>query len=314
MKILVLGASGFIGRRLIAKLSEVTGMEIIAASRSASTSAIKNCQTIDIDILNTQQLTAALAGVDAVVNGVLGNAISIRKGAQSLAKACQDQGVKTLVHLSSMAVYGSTIGTVTEDAPMKNDIGWYGHAKCDAELTLDSLSETGCRVVILRPGCVYSSSGDQWVGRIERLLKTKRIGDIGAAGDGFSNLVHVDDVVQAIIGALTKPSVQGKYNLSNPDSPDWNGYFATLAVQRGYTPVRRISSIQLKLDSLFISVGLKIVGILASKLKVKLNSLPDPLPPSLLRLWGQDIRLNSSRAATDLITQWTSLESGLMEE
>lgn len=311
MKVLVLGATGFIGTHLMSRLAATPGITPLAASRRASQSRQGSWQTVAVDTLNTQSLVQALTGVDAVVNCVAGDARTIAEGARLLAEACMQAKVKTVVHLSSMAVYGNAIGPVTELAPLSKDAGWYGEAKCDAEASLSKLNGADHRVVILRPGCVYGPDSEQWTGRIARLLKAGRIGDLGAAGDGYSNLVHVEDVAAAVVGALTRPQAQGCYNLSSPDSPSWNTYFTELAKQLGYTPVKRISGRQLKLDAKLVSIALKVLEIVASKLKLNPRLVPDPLPPSLVRLWGQDIQLDSSRASRDLIEQWTPLSEGV---
>ena len=311
MKVLVLGATGFIGSRLMATLAATPGIEPVAASRRASASASGKWQTVSLDTMNAQSLAQGLAGMDAVVNCVAGDAATIRTGASLLAEACRQAGVKTVVHLSSMAVYGSALGPVTEQTPLSKDAGWYGEAKCEAEASLLGLADVAHRVVVLRPGCVYGPGSEQWVGRIARLLKARRIGDLGAAGDGYSNLVHVDDVAQAVVGGLLNAQAQGSYNLSSPDSPCWNDYFVLLAKQLGYTPVRRVSGRQLKLDAKLVSIGLKVLEIAATKLKLNPRLVPDPLPPSLVRLWGQDIQLDSSRASADLITHWTPLDAGV---
>lgn len=311
IKVLVLGATGFIGHKVMEQLHATQGIQPIAASRQATSVRTPPWPTISVNTLDVKQMTQALQGVDAVVNCVAGDANTIREGARILAQACQQQQVPTIVHLSSMAVYGSSIGPILESAPLRRDGGWYGEAKCDAEEILAGLDNQACRVVILRPGCVYGPGSDQWVGRIARLLKSRRIGDLGAAGDGFSNLVHVNDVVQAVAHAVQRPHARGAYNLSCPDAPDWNGYFVALARGLQFTPVKRITRRQLKLDAKVLSIGLKVLEILVSKLKLKSVHIPDPIPPSLSRLWTQDIRLNSDKANTQLIDNWTSLKQGI---
>src|SRR5206468_2109085 len=77
--------------------------------------------------------------------------------------------------------------------------GWYGRAKGEAE---DILAGYEGGTVRVRPGCVGGAGSELWVGCVGRLLKSGRLGDLGAAGDGWSDLVAVDDVCTAIIASL----------------------------------------------------------------------------------------------------------------
>ena len=95
-------------------------------------------------------------------------------------------------------------------------------AKCEAEAHMLTYARAGGTVVMLRPGCVWGPGSDLWVGRIGRLLRSRRLGDLGAAGDGWTNLVHVDDVCKAAVAALGLVQPRGEirtYNLAAPDSP-----------------------------------------------------------------------------------------------
>ena len=64
----------------------------------------------------------------------------------------------------------------------------------------------GGDAVILRPTCVFGPGSTQWTTRIARLLKARRIGDLGSAGDGGCNLAFIDDVVAAVLAALDASS------------------------------------------------------------------------------------------------------------
>jgi nucleoside-diphosphate-sugar epimerase len=110
----------------------------------------------------------------------------------------------------------------------------------------------------------------------------------------------VDDVVKAIHFGLQLPLNAGNiqhYNLAAPDSPRWNQYFIDLAQAIGATPVKRIHPMQLKLDSKVFSPAIKISQKLLSKVGQRglANRLPEPLPPSLVRLFKQQIFLDAQK-------------------
>jgi nucleoside-diphosphate-sugar epimerase len=221
-----------------------------------------------------------------------------------LADAAQASGRPRIVHLSSMSVYGALEGEVTEASPRDPSIGWYARAKCEAE---DILADYEGGVVMLRPGCVWGPESELWVGRIGRMLRAHRLGDLGAAGDGWSNLVAVEDVCTAIVASLriaATPGLPRVFNLAAPDSPRWNDYFVDLALAVGATPVRRISARRLKLDANLFGPPLKIPEKLT-------RALPDPLPPNLLGVFERQLHLRSDLAERELGIAWTPYENVL---
>ena len=313
MKVLVLGGSGYVGSRLCAMLRESSWATPVSGSSRRQAPGVEN---VRVDTRDAASLAQALQGVDAVVNCVAGNALSIAQGARALAQACVTAGCAQLVHLSSMAVYGLLEGVVREEAPLDPSLGWYARAKCEAESHMASFARAGGSVVSLRPGCVWGAGSELWVGRIARLLRAGRLGDLGAAGDGWSNLVHVDDVCAAVLAALRVEQARGQirtYNLAAPDSPRWNEYFVDLALAIGATPVRRISPMQLRTDAYVAGPPLKIAQTLLARAGLPAHAVPDPLPPGLLGLWERHLHLDSQSAERELGLAWTPYADALKD-
>ncbi|MES2978493.1 MAG: NAD(P)-dependent oxidoreductase [Pseudomonadota bacterium] len=311
MKILVLGGSGHIGQRLLQVLSATSWANARGASRSAPANG---ADSLRLDSLRGEELRGALKGFDAVVNCVAGDAGSIAEGARVLTEAALLAGRPRIIHLSTQSVYGLREGRVDENTPLDPSLGWYGKAKCQAESHMHAYAERGGEVITLRPGCVYGPGSELWVGRVGRWLRAGRLGDLGVAGDGWSNLVHVDDVCQAVALSLQMPVAPGNFpifNLAAPDSPRWNGYFVDLAMLIGATPVRRLGQRQLKLDAWLAGPPLKIAEKLFKRAGIGGIHLPDALPPGLLGLWSQHIQLDAQNASGSLGVAWTPYTSGL---
>jgi nucleoside-diphosphate-sugar epimerase len=314
MKVLVLGGSGYIGSRLCALLADSGWATPVSASaRGKGTSGV---QSLQVDTTDAASVSRALQGMDAVVNCVAGSGRAIAEGARVLAAACAKAGYPRIVHLSSMAVYGAREGAVRERSPVDPSLGWYARAKCEAEQHVTSYADAGGTAVILRPGCVWGPGSELWVGRIGRYLHARRLGDLGADGDGWSNLVHVDDVCGAIAAALRMPLAARQtrtYNLAAPDSPRWNEYFVDLALAIGATPVQRISTTRLKIDAWVGGPALKLAQTALSRAGRSPRNLPDPLPPGLLGLWHRHLRLECETAQRELDVRWTPYPDALRQ-
>ncbi len=310
MKVLVLGGSGHIGTRLIDKLL-TAGIDTVSASRG-NKALVGPVNHLQIDSCDLVAMKQALKDIDAVINCVAGDAKSIALGAEVLTQAALANNNPQIIHLSTMAVYGRFEGVATEQTPLDPSLGWYAAAKCQAENHIQRYVEHGCCAVILRPGCVSGPGSQLWVGRIGRWLQAGRLGDLGEQGDGWSNLVHVDDVCHAIINSLLAHSDFGKcpiYNLSGAGSPRWNQYFVDLALAIQATPVTRIGRPQLLLDAYLAGPPLKLLEKSVAKLHLTGVHLADPLPPALVKFFGQQIQLDGSLAQQQLKLSYTDYQT-----
>jgi len=311
-RVLVLGASGFIGGRVVKMLSESEWATPISASRRMIQSAgSESPEKIRVDATDPRQLAACLRGIDGVVNCITGNNETIIGNARALFTVVAGMPQRPrVVHLSSLAVYGSAEGSVDESAARGERLTGYGLAKFEAERLA---TRAALPVVILRPGIVYGPGSTQWSGRIARLLRARRLGDLGRAGDGLCNLVYVDDVASAIVRALRTPNLDGRvFNLSLPSPPTWNDYFLRFAKFLGAVPVRRITARRLRIESKVLAPPQKIAEIIVSKISPSLaRLLPEPIPPSLIRLFAQEIRMQVDAAESALGLAWMDLDEGL---
>lgn len=310
-RILVLGASGFIGKRLFEALAASDWVTPIAASRRLPTAvAIDQPSTLQLDATDANQVRRAMEGVAGVVNCVAGDPATIVKSARALfSEAAKMRERPRIVHLSSLAVYGSAVGDVDEPTQPNSALSTYG----PAELQAERLATPDLSLVVLRPGIVYGPGSEQWSGRIADLLYAHRLGDLGKAGDGYANLVYIDDVLEAILRALRLPSVEGRiFNLSLPQPPTWNDYLVSYARTLGAVPVARITRRSLELEAKLLAPPLRIAEVLAGKLAPQLrHRLPQAIPPTLVQLFGQEIKMNVRSAEETLGIGWTALEEGL---
>lgn len=309
LRVLILGANGFIGCHLLEALAGSDWVTPIAAGRRVAGPG-GGPQYVRVDATDEAQLNRALANVTAVINCVAGSAETMIAVTRALLAAAGRQSTPPrLLHMSSMAVYGPATGLITESAPMLATDP-YGRAKAACETLLEKWPSA----VVCRPGIVYGPRGPQWTVRIARWLRSRRLGDLGAAGDGICNLVYVGDVVHALTQALRTPALDGRvFNLAMPDPPTWNEYLIAFARALRAVPVARIGARRLKLETKLLAPPLKIAELLGGRLGLGAGVLPEAIPPSLLRLFRQDIRLDATRAQRSLQLQWTTLAEGLTQ-
>jgi nucleoside-diphosphate-sugar epimerase len=251
---------------------------------------------------------ADLAGIHSVFNGTMGRPDAILKQAQALYGALERIGSEArVVHLSSMTVYGTRSGEVVETDPLRSDLGAYGAA----QVTAESLAVRYPRSVILRPGCEYGPGCPQWSEHIAHLLRSHRLGDLGAAGDGVCNLLFVDDLLEAILKSLNAPGIDGaRFNLAMRSPPTWNEYFIRFARALGAVPVSRIGARRLRIEARLAAPPLKLLEMMQRRLGGA-SAIPPAITPSLLNLCGQNITLLSGKAEEALELAWTPLHEGL---
>jgi nucleoside-diphosphate-sugar epimerase len=310
-RVLVLGADGFIGGQVAAQLASCPGAVPVVAVPRALASGPGGVEQRIVDVQSSASLSDALADISGVVNALEGDADTLVGCARALAAAAaRAAAAPRIVHVSSMSVYGNASGWVDESAPLRADLGPYSAAKVRAEAAAAAYPHT----VIIRPSGEFGPRGELWTVRIARLLQAHRLGDLGAAGDGFCNLVHVGDVARTVLGALAEPRAEGAaFNVSTPAPLTWNEFLIKFGAALGAVPVRRITQRRLRLETKLFAPPLKVAEIVSRALKLDASRLAPPIPPSLLRLMSQEIRLDTTRARAQFNLEFKDLDSMIEE-
>jgi nucleoside-diphosphate-sugar epimerase len=238
---LVTGAGGFIGGRLVEALQQLEGRTPVAGLRRWSTAARIGRYPIDpvqCDIMEPAQLAAVMQEVDGVIHGAVGNRTVTVEGTRNVLQAALDAGVRKVVHLSTVDVYGRATGPVDEEYGFRETGREYGDSKIEAEKVCAEYVERGLDVVILRPTIVYGPFSDLWTVEPAQRLATGSWLLPREACQGTCNLVHVDDLVRASILALDAEGCAGRaYNVNGPDRPTWQEYVEALNAALGLPPL-----------------------------------------------------------------------------
>jgi nucleoside-diphosphate-sugar epimerase len=260
---------------------------------------------VSCDLASEAVLTEVLAGADTVVNCVAGDAEAMLRSARALFAVAGTLGGR-VVQLSTMAAYGSATGPISEDSPLLGDVDAYAAARAQVDRMAAQYG-----AVILRPGIIYGPGSVRWSGQMGRLLCTHRLGDLGVLGDGDCNLLFIDDLLNALLKVVQQPDcLQGAVNLCGVERLTWNDYFIRYARALRAVPVRRITARRLKLETKLFAPPLKIASLLVGSAR---RHLPELISPSMLRVFTQDIQLQTRKASETLQLSWTDLDSGLQQ-
>lgn len=175
MKILVTGASGFVGRYLVNDLSKTD--EVIACVREKSSLLPSSVQQIvdnnffDIAIPKDTDVIVHLAGIAHNKNNSVDEFKKINvDGTLELARKALQTNVKQFIFISSIGVNGnSTYGKAFTEQDIPNPTNDYTKSKYEAEKALAKLFEnTHIDLVIIRPPLIYAHDAP---GNFASLLK-----------------------------------------------------------------------------------------------------------------------------------------------
>jgi nucleoside-diphosphate-sugar epimerase len=230
-RVLITGASGFIGSRLCEKFTLQYGLRYRALvhnfSRAARIARLGSDMAAG-DLSDPAGLDAALSGCDAVVHLAY---VEEKNVEEKLLAACRRARIKRFIHISSMAVHGPRPGPECaheETATIRHYKQTYSDAKARAEKTVQQAIARGLSGVILRPTIVYGPYGPFVV----RVIERAREGAITLIddGSGVCNAVYVDDVCDAIHAALHTEKGLGKAFFINGDrAVAWRDFNLTFA-------------------------------------------------------------------------------------
>jgi len=222
VKVLVTGAGGFLGRRVVAALA-AAGHEVRAMVRpgrdARSLGFAPGVEIAVADLRHATDLDRALDGIDAVVHlaAAMSGSDAIRfsdtvVGTERLFDAMAKASARRVVLCSSFSVYDWTLarGDVDESLPLRErpyECGGYASAKVWQErLARRRASEHGWELTILRPGFVWGAGNecpDDTYGR--------SVGDAHLVFGPLRRpaLVHVDNCADCVRAALDSPESAG---------------------------------------------------------------------------------------------------------
>lgn len=230
--VLVTGADGFIGQRLMGALAR-SGFEVRGAVRGSvagnGISRLQGQSLVAIGNLDAQpRWDSALSSVDCVVH-LAARAHVMREHAadplsafrsvnteptRQLVAAARARSVKQFIYISSAGTLGTESGVQAfDDSTPSNPVGPYAISKLEAEESAQRVCGT-MPLLILRPPLVY---GPENKGNFLRLLRLLSSGiPLPLAGvTARRSLIFIDNLTAAIVNAVSRGPSEGRYLVSD---------------------------------------------------------------------------------------------------
>ena len=245
MRIAVTGATGFIGRHLVRRLLR-DGHDVTVLSRdpASAVDVPAACHVARWDPAAGVAGATAIAGAEAVVH-LAGESVAGGRWTEARKRAIRDSRVagsralvealaalpadrrpRTLVAASAIGLYGDRGDEALDEAAPRGS-GFLADVCAAWEAETAAAADAGLRTVIVRIGIVLGRDG----GALQTMLPLFRLGAAGRLGSGrqWMSWIHVDDLVELFVLALTDASVAGVLNGVAPDAVTNAAFTRTLA-------------------------------------------------------------------------------------
>lgn len=254
MKVLVTGATGFIGLE-VAKLLSENGVKprLLVRRRERGTLLSRlDAEIVQGDLESYKSLLRATDGVDAVIHlaarATFENYRQLKKtnvdGSVDLMHASIESGVKNFIFSSSMLVYSSSDEFIDKDTIARPTVD-YGKAKLETEHKLQKLAEkANINFLSMRLPHVYGPQDLMF----NQLKKNYFI--LPNTGENLFSHLHVEDCGRLIVKAA-ESKINGIYPVADESPRSWNEFFFILDE---YYPSFKLIKIPERLSLLFMNI------------------------------------------------------------
>ncbi len=227
MTVMVTGATGFLGRRVVQALLD-RGKDVRCLVRSPGAEAMFDQDRVDVhygSVTDPASLRAAFYDLDEVVHLVAvirerGGATFIRinvEGTRNVLKAAEEAGVQRFVHLSAIGAQ--------ENPGMR-----YLYSKWVAEQLVFS---SDIPYTILRPSLLFGE-GDEFMNALAGLIRTTPLVPVIGNGKNEFQPVSVEDVARCVVNAIDNPRLRNqRVEIGGPQRLTYNQIVDEVAFTMG---------------------------------------------------------------------------------
>lgn len=232
MNVLVTGATGFIGRHLVERLTAARE-HVRAFVRPTTNAAWLDSLGVEVvrgDIGDARAIERAVDGCEVVFHlaakteaaGLLSRQdvqVTNIQGTENVARAAVRAGIERLVFCSSVAVYGRIAkNQLIDENTETNTDSPYGESKVRGEqVVLSARQRSGLPVVVVRISTVWGPGTTSWLG-LFRSIASGHFRLIGK-GTNYHHIVDVSDVVEGLLLCGSVKGIEGRtYILAGSES------------------------------------------------------------------------------------------------
>lgn len=228
MRVLLLGATGLLGHNVLLRLVE-EGHQVVTLVRCADGFLQRKggFEIVTGSLLDYSTLERAAEGCGAIINCAGTTDMSLRRYEDYLpvnrdlcgllVRLMNEHGISVLVHASTVNTIGCGIEghPADESAPMQPPFkgSFYADSKYEGEKVILSAATEGRHVIVVNPGYMLGPYDDK--PSSGRMLLAANKHRLMLAPEGGKAFVHVDDVAQAMVSALTRGTNGSRYILVN---------------------------------------------------------------------------------------------------
>ena len=249
-RVLIAGASGFIGRALIDRLLKDESIEIVGISRSLIASDHPRLSWKKADLFSLKDITLAMEGCEEafyLVHSMLPSA-SLSQGtfydfdlimADNFVRAAKRHHLKHLVYLGGMI-------------PLGEELSWHLKSRLEVEKTI---RDSGIKATALRAGLIIGPQGSSF-SILQRLIERLPVMICPAWTNTRSQPVALHDVVNVLERCLTDEAVKGRiYDVGGPEVVTYQGLIAKAGAKiRKQTKIFTLNIIPLWLSRFWVTL------------------------------------------------------------
>ena len=223
MTILITGASGFVGGALALRLAD-QGAQVRALVRTPAKAAFlqghPGLEIVQGDFTDAPRLREIARGCETVYHigaALSGNLETQQRGnilgTQVVAEAAAAAGVKRMLYMSTLGVYGygaNLPAEVSEEQPLTPAPDPYSLTKAQAEDALrQAATSSGLSYTIIRPGAIYGPRSKGWTSRAMQIARRRPMLFVGS-GQGSLPLIFIGDLLELCQVAAAHPAAEAQ--------------------------------------------------------------------------------------------------------